>query len=414
MNLPFYIAQRYLFSKKSHNAVNVISLISVCGIAVATMAMVCALSVFNGFKDLNMNSFSSIDPDLRITAVKGKVFDPNTKNIQAIRNIPEVTAVCQSIEENALVRFEDRQVLATVKGIDSSFIKTINPQKLLLEGKFSVKEGDTFYSVIGVGLAMNLGVRADFVAPLELYVPKRDVKVNMANMNAAFTHDYAYPRGLFSINQQKYDEELLFISMEQARYLFRYDKEVTSLDISLKNEQSVDKVKAEIKSLIGQEYNVKDRYEQQEETFRMVNIEKWVTFLILVFILVIAVFNIIGSLSMLILDKNEDVRILQNLGANNNLISKIFLFEGWLISMFGTIIGLLLGIGLCLLQQHFGLLKLNSESALLVVNAYPVVVEFLDILAIFLTVSFISLLSVLYPVSNLRSRLRNRCIGNEG
>lgn len=385
-------------------------MISVCGIAIATMAMVCALSVFNGFTGLVAKTFSAFDPELQITATKGKAFDPNDEVFAKVRQISGIELIAQSIEENALLKFEDRQVPVIVRGVSPEFVSIASIDKLIIDGDFVLKEGDVDFGVIGAGLAMSLGVRANFIAPLEIYAPKRDVKVNLANPSSAFTTAYAYPRGVFALNQEKYDSQVIIISLEQARMLFRYDTEITSFDLKIKNGVSVDKVKGEIQKILGDSYQVKDRFEQQEESFRMVNIEKWVTFLILAFILIIAVFNIIGSLSMLIIDKTEDIRNLQNLGANNKLITKIFMFEGWMISLFGAIVGLLLGLFLCLLQQHFGLLKLGETPGAFIVDAYPVEVQFTDILFIFITVSLIGLVAVLYPVNNLRKRLKNRSL----
>lgn len=408
MNVSFYIAKRYLFSKKSHNAINIISLISVIGISIATMAMVCALSVFNGFTQITATTFSAFDPELQITAAKGKVFDPNTAEFEKVKKLPQLAIVSPAVEDNALLKFEDRQFPVTVKGVSPDFENLASIDKLIIDGKFKVKEGDIYYGVIGAQLAMNLGVRANFVNPMEIYAPKRDVKVNIANPSAAFSTTYAFPSAVFALNQQKYDEQLILISIDQAREIFRYETEVTSLDLKVKDGASVNSVKSEIKKILGDQFLVKDRFEQQEESFRMVNIEKWVTFLILVFILIIAVFNIIGSLSMLILDKKEDTIILQNLGANNNLISKIFLFEGWMISLSGTIIGLVVGIIICLLQQHLGLIKLGNSPGTFIIDAYPVQVQIMDVITVFITVSIIGILAVLYPVNNLRKRLKKQ------
>ncbi|NDW08197.1 ABC transporter permease [Dysgonomonas sp. 520] len=405
MNVSLYIAKRYLFSKKSHNAINVISMISVCGIAIATMAMVCTLSVFNGFTEIVTKTFSSFDPQLQIVPAKGKAFDPGDSLIQKATALPEIDIVSEAIEENALLRFEGRQLPVVVKGVSGQFEHLASIDSLILEGEFKLKEGDVYYGVIGAGLAMNLRVRANLVSNLEIYAPKRNVKVNLSNPATAFTTEYASIGGIFALNQQKYDEQLLLISIEQARTLFRYDREVTSLDIKLKNGISVDAVQKQMEEILGDNYLVKNRFQQQEDSYRMVSIEKWVTFFILAFILVIAVFNIIGSLSMLIIDKKEDIRILQNMGANNNLIVKIFMFEGWMISISGAIVGLILGLILCLLQQYFGLLKLGETPGAFIIDAYPVQVQILDIIAVFATVCSIGVVAILYPVNSLRKRL---------
>nr|WP_185153813.1 FtsX-like permease family protein [Dysgonomonas sp. 520] len=380
-------------------------MISVCGIAIATMAMVCTLSVFNGFTEIVTKTFSSFDPQLQIVPAKGKAFDPGDSLIQKATALPEIDIVSEAIEENALLRFEGRQLPVVVKGVSGQFEHLASIDSLILEGEFKLKEGDVYYGVIGAGLAMNLRVRANLVSNLEIYAPKRNVKVNLSNPATAFTTEYASIGGIFALNQQKYDEQLLLISIEQARTLFRYDREVTSLDIKLKNGISVDAVQKQMEEILGDNYLVKNRFQQQEDSYRMVSIEKWVTFFILAFILVIAVFNIIGSLSMLIIDKKEDIRILQNMGANNNLIVKIFMFEGWMISISGAIVGLILGLILCLLQQYFGLLKLGETPGAFIIDAYPVQVQILDIIAVFATVCSIGVVAILYPVNSLRKRL---------
>ncbi|GAB6012794.1 ABC transporter permease [Viscerimonas tarda] len=406
MNLSFYIAKRYIFSKKSHNAINVISMISVCGIAIATAAMVCALSVFNGFTDIAARSFSAIDPQLQIAPAKGKVFNPDDPDIQAIKKSEGIQSASGMLEENALIKFADRQVPALIKGVSPEFLDQINAGDILLDGDFKLKEGDVQYSVIGAGLAMTLGLRAGYSTPLEIYVPKRNAKVNTANPAMNFTISYAYPGGIFALNQQQYDEQTLFVSIELAREIFRYENEVSYLNLMLKDGASSDRVKKEIKAILGENYLVKDRFEQQEESFHMVSIEKWVTFLILSFILIIATFNTIGSLSMLILEKKDDINILRNMGAGKKLILRIFSFEGWLICFIGAMSGLIIGLTLCLLQQHFGLLKLGSAAGAFIIDAYPVSVQAMDVVFIFLTVLLIGFVAVLYPVDNLKKQLR--------
>lgn len=405
MNLPLHIARRYLFAKKSHNAINVISMISVCGITVATMALVCALSVFNGFTDVVAKTFSAFDPELQIVPAQGKVFDPTNAQIEQIKKLPEIAFTAEELEENALIKFADRQEPIILKGVSPEFEHLASIDKLIIDGHFSLREGDIDNGVIGAGLAMFLGVRAGFIDPVELYVPKRNERINLANPATAFTQSEAYISGVFALNQQKYDDQMLIVSIDLARELLRYENEISSLDIKVKDGASVDKVHSEIKSILGSDFIIKNRFEQQEDLYRMVNIEKWVTFLILSIILLIAVFNIVGSLTMLIIEKDEDIRILKSLGGNNKFITKIFLFEGWLITLVGAFAGLVLGLIICLLQQHFGLLKLGSTPGAFVIDAYPVSVQFLDIALIFVTVNLIGFLAVLYPINNLRKRL---------
>lgn len=405
MNLSFFIAKRYLFSKKSHNAINFISMLSVGGIAVATMAMVCALSIFNGFTEMAAKTFSHFDPDLEISVVRGKVFDPTDDHIRKALNVEGIEFTSECLEENALLRYEERQIPVTLKGVSENFDSINGIQKTIISGEYGLRMGDFDYAVLGVGLASKIGVRASSLYPLEIYMPKRNERVNMANPTTAFVEREAYVSGLFALNQAEYDEQIMLVSIDLIREMLRYEKEVSTINIKVREGASVDAVQAEIQKSLGSDFVVKNRFEQQESTYRMVNIEKWVTYLILVIILTIAIFNVVSSLSMLIIEKEDDIRILQNMGADKQLISKTFLFEGWLITFFGAMVGLVVGLVLCLLQQHFGLLKLGTTPGAFIVDAYPVVVEAMDIFVVFLTVSIVGLLAVLYPINTLRKRL---------
>lgn len=405
MNLSYFISKRYLFSKKSHNAINIISLISVCGIAIATMAMVCVLSVFNGFGGIVEGMFSAFDPDLKISAKEGKVFRYDTDQFSEALSNPSIQIISESLEENALYKFGDYQVPVLVKGVSPEFELMSDMDKLIIDGDFKISEDVVDYTVLGAGLAMSLGARAGYINPIEIYAPKRDVNINLANPSAAFTRFDVMIGGIFSINQPDIDEHLAIVPIDLARELFRYDSEVTSLDIKLIPGASVKRVKEDIKNLIGDGYSVENRYEQQIQSFRMLQIEKWVTFLILAFILLIAVFNVVGSLSMLIVEKEDDIKSLRNMGASNKLISNIFLFEGWLISLLGIVTGILVGLILCLLQQYFGFLRLGDVSGAYIVDAYPVIVNFWDIIIVFVVVSVISLITVFYPINNLNKKL---------
>lgn len=405
MNLSFFIAKRYLFSKKSHNAINVISIISVCGIAIATMAMVCVLSVFNGFGGIVEGMFSAFDPDLKIYAKVGKVFDYDNDSFDKALSNSSIQMISESLEENALFKFGDNQVPVLIKGVSDEYRLMTNMDKLMIDGHFKLSEDVVDYTVLGAGLAMSLGVRAGYIDPIEIYAPKRDVNVNLSNPAAAFSRIDVMIAGIFSLNQPDVDEQMALIPMDLAREIFKYESEVTSIDIKLMPGASVKKAKAEIQSLIGDDYFVKDRYEQQIQSYRMLQIEKWVTFLILAFILLIAVFNVVGSLSMLIVEKNEDIKSLKNMGASNSLVTNIFLFEGWLITFFGIIFGIVVGLTMCLLQQYFGFLKLSDVPGAYIVDSYPVIVRFWDIAVVFLVVSVISIITVFYPINNLKKKL---------
>ena len=406
MNVSFFIARRYLFSKKSHNAINVISAISVCGIAIATMAMVCVLSIFNGFGGIVEGMFSAFDPDLKITVREGKVFSYDTPEFQKALQLQGIQLISESLEENALFMFDESQVPVVMKGVSEEFRLMADMDKLLLHGSFQLREDVVDYATLGSGLAMNLGARPGFIDPIEIYAPKRDVKVNLANPAAAFTKGYVQVGGVFSLNSPDYDEQMAIIPIQFARELFGYGNEVTSLDIKLAHSVSTGKIKREIEQILGNSFLVEDRYEQQRDSYRMMQVEKWVTFLILAFILLIAVFNVVGSLSMLIVEKQEDIKSLQHMGASDQLVSRIFLYEGWLITFIGIIIGIVMGLILCLLQQHFGFLRLSDTPGAYIIDAYPVIVKVMDIVIVFFVVTLIGLLTVLYPVHDLRKKLK--------
>jgi lipoprotein-releasing system permease protein/zinc transport system substrate-binding protein len=401
LNLSFYIAKRYFFSKKSQNAIHIISLVAVCGVAVATMATVCTLSVFNGFQGLVSSMFSSFDPELKITPVKGKVFDPSTEKFLEIYSLSEIECISESLEDNALVRYKERQVPVVLKGVSDNFAELTQIGDVLIDGEFVLKNDVSDFAVLGIGVAGNLGVNANFIFPLDIYAPKRGAQVNLSNPASSFNIEYAYISGVFLVRQQVYDDHYLITSIGFARELFNYETEVSALEIRLKNGENIRAVQKKIQRIIGDEYEVKDRYRQQEAAFKMMNIEKWVTFLMLCFILLIAAFNVVGSLSILIVDKQKDSITLRNLGAGNKLISRIFLFEGWMISAFGAVVGIFLGILLCLGQQYFGWLKLGGGNGTFTVEAYPVRVAISDLFFVLITVLGIGFSAVFYPVRYL-------------
>jgi len=403
LKFSFYIAKRYLFSKKSHNAVNIISIVAVCGVAVATMATVCTLSVLNGFRGLVEEMFSAFDPQLKITPVTGKVFDPTTVLFDEVRALPEIDKIAESLEDNVMINYRGHQSLAVLKGVSDNFISLTNFGPIMIDGDTVLRNDVNNFALLGLGIANNLGVNAGFVFPMEIDAPQRNVKVNLANPIVSINREYVYIGGVFRVDQAVYDENYVIVPIRLARDLFNYEKEVSALEIKLKPGASVREVQAKIQKILGDDFYVKDRYQQQEDTFKMINIEKWVTFLILSFILLIAAFNIIGSLSMLIIDKQADVITLRNLGADNRLISRIFLFEGWMISAFGAVTGIVLGVLLCLGQQRYGWLRLGTGDNFSV-TAYPVIVYFSDLVFILITVLVIGFFSVLYPVRYLAKK----------
>ena len=407
MNLPFFIARRYLFSKKKHNAINIISGISVCGVALATLALVCTLSVFNGFQDMVAGFFTAFDPELKITVREGKVFDPLNPRIQQVRALPEIDVWTETLEENAMVQYKDRQAMAVIKGVEDNFGQLTSIDSLLYgAGEFVLNDSVVDYGFMGVELVSELGTGIQFVDPLRVYAPKRNVRVNVANPSAAFNQDYLFsPGAVFVVNQQKYDARYILAPLSFARRLFDYDTEVSAIELKLKPGSNTDAVQKKMERILGDGFAVQNRYEQQADVFRIMEIEKLISYLFLTFILTVACFNVIGSLSMLILDKREDTETLRNLGADDRLIARIFLFEGRMISVSGATVGIVLGLLLCFLQQRFGLISLGGGNGSFVVDAYPVSVHATDIIVVFVTVIAVGFLSVWYPVRYLSKRL---------
>ena len=400
-NLSFYIAKRYLFSKKSHNAINIISGISAAGVCIASLALICVLSVFNGFEALVQNLFSAFDPDLKITLVEGKTFSTNDDRIFAVQKLDNIAFFTEVIEENVMLRYEEKQMPATIKGVSDNFRHMTQIDSIIIDGSFLLNDGTFDYGIAGVGLAASLGMRAFSIYPLYLYAPKRTGRINLSNPETGFKVERVIVSGVFSIQQADYDSKYLIVPLSLTRDFFDHDPDmVSAIELKLTNEKAINKTKKQIETILGSDFTVKDRYEQQESFFRIMQVEKWIAYLILSFILLIAVFNIIGSLSMLIIDKKDDIEILRHLGADKKLIKRIFLFEGWLISIAGAVIGIILGIIICLLQQHFGLLKMASGNEY-IIQAFPVVIRFTDIILVFITVCVMGFLSVNYPVRQL-------------
>ncbi len=407
MNFPFYIARRYLFSKKKHNAINIISGISVCGVALATLALICTLSVFNGFQDMVASFFTAFDPQLKIVVREGKVFDGQDERIRAVCALPEVAVSTETLEENAMVQYKDRQTMAVLKGVEDNFEELTEIDSILYgAGEFLLHDSIVNYGIMGVELVATLGTGLEFVDPLQVYLPKRNAKVNMANPGASFKRDYLYSPGVvFVVNQQLYDGKYILTSLDFVRQLLDYTTEVSAIELKLKSGANVSSVQSKIEKMLGDDFVVQDRYQQQADVFRIMEIEKLISYLFLTFILMIACFNVIGSLSMLILDKKDDVVTLRSLGANDKLISRIFLFEGRLISLFGAISGIILGLILCFVQQKFGVISLGGGGGTFIVDAYPVSVHAWDVVLVFITVLTVGFLSVWYPVRYLSKRL---------
>nr|WP_239472941.1 FtsX-like permease family protein [Bacteroides caecigallinarum] len=395
-----------MFSKKSHNAINVISGISVCGVALATLAMVCTLSVFNGFQDMVATFFTAFDPQVKITSVKGKVFDGSLPVLSEVKNMPEIAVYSESVEDNAMVQYKGRQVMAVIKGVEDNFDRLTPIDSILFgRGDLILHDEVVDYAIPGLQLLSTLGSGIRFLDPLEVYAPKRGGKINMSNPMSSFVSDRLFSSGLtFTVNQEKYDASYIITSLQFARNLFQYDKEVSAVNLRLTPEANEKDVISKIKKLLGDDFYVRNRYEQQADTFKIMEIEKLISYIFLTFILLIACFNVIGSLSMLIIDKKNDVQTLRNLGASDSQVVRVFLFEGRMISFIGAVAGVILGLVLCLMQQEYGIISLGNSGSF-VVDAYPVSVHAWDIVLIFVTVIVIGFISVWYPVRYLSRRL---------
>ena len=410
MNFPFYVARRYLFSKKSTHAINLISAISVLGVAVATMAMVVTLSVFNGFHDLVASFFTTFDPQLKVTPVKGKTAPADDPVLTQIRELPQVDVAMECVEDQALAILEDRQAMVMVKGVDDNFSQLTHFSEILYPDngvQIDLHAANLEFGIPGIRLAQGL-LRggAEWRGYMHIFAPEREGQLDMANPDAAFVEDSLLSTGnVFNVNQSKYDAHYIVTSIAFARNLFGQQGMLSSLELRLKPGSDFDGVKRQMKKIAGDKYRVEDRYEQQADTYKIMRIEKYLAYVFLTFILVVASFNIIGSLSMLIIDKKEDVATLRNLGASNKQVSRIFLFEGRMIAVAGAVIGILLGLLLCWLQQRFGLVALGRSSGSFVVDAYPVSVQLTDIILVFVTVVAVGWLAVWYPVRHLSKRL---------
>ena len=407
-NFPFYIARRYLFSKKSTNVINIISAISVTGVAVTTMALVIVMSVFNGFHDLVASFFTSFDPQISVVPAKGKAVAADDPLLTQMKKLPEVQVSTECVEDLALAMYGDKQAMVTVKGVENNFDSLTNIRDILYgDGDFTLQAANLQYGIPGIRLAQTLGIGAQWDGFLKIYAPKREGQlVDATNPSDGFVSDSIISAGVvFAVNQSKYDKDHILTSIGFARRIFDRQGMVTSLEFRLKPGSNLNAVKAEMQKIGGDKYRVLDRFEQQADTFKIMQIEKVLAYIFLTFILVVACFNIIGSLSMLIIDKKQDVATLRSLGANDKLITRIFLFEGRMISAIGAAIGIIIGLLFCWLQQTYGLVAMGSTSGAFVINAYPVSVHYDDVLIIFITVIAVGWLATWYPVRYMSKRL---------
>lgn len=400
MKYEFFIARRYLFSKKSTHAINIISCISVIGVTVATMALVVTLSVFNGFHDMVAGLFTNFDPQIKVVPIEGKAVAADDPILTKIRTMPEVDIATECVEDMALAVYGERQKMVTIKGVDDNFDQLTHIRDILIgDGQYELHAGPLDYGILGIRLAADLQTGSLFKAPLKIYAPVREGQLDMTDPESGFMLEELYSPGvIFMVKQTKYDRAHIITSIDFARRLFDRQGMVTQLELRLKRGSDFNIVKAKIQKVAEGRFYVQDRMEQQAETYNIMNIEKLIAYAFLSFILVIACFNIIGSLSMLIIDKQKDVLTLRNLGARDSQIRRIFLFEGWMISISGAVLGILLGLLLCLVQQQWGIVKLGQEAGAFIVDAYPVSVHPQDIALVFITVATIGFVSVLYPV----------------
>lgn len=406
MNFPFYIARRYLLSKKSHHAINIISGVSVCGVAIASAALIVILSVFNGFQDMVSDLFTAFDPQLKITPATGKYMVADAEELEKVRAYKDIAVYTETVEDQALLMLNNRQVMATVKGVDDNFEELTHIDDILVgDGEFETSVDIIDYAVPGYMLLQQLGVTEAFATPITVYAPTEGEEIDMTDPSESFNQEELFSSGVaFRVNQAKYDNNYVITNIAFARRLFERQGYVSAVELRLKGGTDIGSAKSAIKKILGEEYVVRDRYEQQEDTFKIMNIEKFISYIFLTFILMIACFNIIGSLSMLIIDKKDDAVTLRNLGATDKQIANIFLYEGRMISIVGAVIGLVLGIALCFVQQKYGLVKFGKDTTSYIINAYPVSVHFLDVLLVLGTVIVVGFASVWYPVKSLTKK----------
>lgn len=405
MNFPFFIARRYVFSKKSTNAINVISAISVVGVAVGTMALVIVLSVFNGFHDLVASFFTNFDPQIELVPTQGKTAPADDPVLDQVRQMPQVSVHTDVLEDQGLAVYGDRQQMVTVMGVDDNFTQLTNIGDILYgDGEFSLQAANLFYAIPGIRLAQDMGLGARFEGYLKLYAPVRRGQITeLADPSEGFVVDSLISPGVvFAVNQAKYDRDHIICSIGFARRLFDQDGMLSSLQIRLKPGSDLAAVKKQMREIVGSKYRVLDRFEQQSDTFNIMQIEKVLAYVFLTFILMVACFNIISSLSMLIIDKKADAATLRNLGATDKQIRSIFLFEGRIISAIGAVVGILLGLLLCWLQQEFGLVHMGDSAGSFVVNAYPVSVHYDDVAIVFVTVLLIGWGAAWIPTRKLK------------
>lgn len=392
-------------SKKGHQAVNIISIVAVCGVVVSTAALICVLSVFNGFRGLIMGKLAMLDPQVAITATMGKTVNDADSVINAITGIPGVERAIPVVEDQALAIYVDLQMPVRIKGVPDDYDTMNDMDSVIVDGEWKLQDQVSQYAVVGAGPAVRLMVRPEFLGMVRLYAPQRQGRVNLANPMGAFRQDSVFVSGIFQLQQNSYDADLIYVPLDMARQLFDYESEATQIEVKLVPGANEQQVMKDIGKALGNAYQVKNRLMQQREAYRLVNIEKWMAFLLLAFILVIATFNVISTLSLLIIEKDDSIATLRALGANDRQISRIFVLQGWLITLVGAVTGVVIGLILCLCQQQFGWLRLSGDPANMIINAYPVEVEWMDVLITLALVAAVGLLTSMVTALIMRRRL---------
>lgn len=403
--LPFFVARRYLFSRKRISAINLVSAISVVGVAFGTAALLCTLSVFNGFHDLIGSLYTAFDPEVKIVAAKGKSFAADDPALEAVRRLPEVEAASASYTDNALILFRGNPQVITLKGVDDHFERVTGIRSILYpeNGTYQLESAGLSYGIPGIGLASMMG-SVDY-GSIQICAPTRGECINLANPAASFNAEDLYSSGVcFAVSQKQYDEAYMIAPLAFAQRLFEHEGTLTSLELKLKPSADPEQALRRIRQTLGSGFKALNRAEQQEDTFNVMNIEKTMAYFFLTFILLVACFNIVGTVSMLMIDKRADVVTLRSLGADEGLIFRIFLCEGSMISFLGAVAGTLLGLLICYLQQTFGLLSLGGSSGNFIIDAYPVSIHPSDVVIVFFTVLIVGFLAVLYPVKYLTRR----------
>ena len=403
MRLAPFIAGRYLFAKKSHNVINIISAISAIGMAIGTAALIIILSVYNGFDSLIRSMMSTVEPDLLITPSTGKVFIPEGETYDWIYDQPSVKSMCCVLQEQVFINYDGKQGLAKAKGVDWVYEDESSLKDYITDGEFKLHKGDIPLAVVGAGLAYEMQMNPRFLAPIEIYFPSRTRKISLANPASAIESIRVWPSGLFSVNTDV-DKELMILPIAKMQELLEYENEVSGIEIRLTDNSDTKELKRlqkEISSKLGPDFKVKDRFQQNESLYKMMKYEKAAIYMILIFVIIIIAFNIFGSLTMLIIEKRFDIETLKSLGATEKLIKRIFVLEGWMISLAGLAGGLFLGVLFSLLQQWFGFIKMPGHF---VVQAYPIILSWTDVMLTAIGVTLIGYLIALIPAHTLNRR----------